>query len=134
MKNLTKSILFTALITTLALGVFPAAAQIKPIAGNDCKDLGINCNENDNPQSLVNFIYKAVNVFLILVGITAAIFLVIGGVRYIFSQGDSEDTQKAKRTILYAIIGLIVIGLSAAIVNFILGPPGGGGGIPAGGG
>ena len=37
------------------------------------------------------------------------------------SQGEEGETEKAKNTILYAIIGLIVIALSAAIVNFIIG-------------
>jgi len=55
------------------------------------------------------------------VAVIAAVMLVIGGVRYIISQGDEGQTEKAKNTILYALIGLIVIGLSAVIVNFVLG-------------
>ncbi len=69
------------------------------------------------PQALITI----VNVLLILAAIIAAIFLVIGGVRYITSSGDEEAADKAKNTILYAVIGLIVIGLSAAIVNFVVG-------------
>ncbi len=70
---------------------------------------------------LVQAIITIVNVLLILAAIIAAIFLVIGGVRYITSSGDEEAADKAKNTILYAVIGLIVIGLSAAIVNFVVG-------------
>jgi len=48
------------------------------------------------------------------------VFLLIGGIRYIFSQGDEDQAAQAKNTILYAIIGLIVIGLAAVVVNFIV--------------
>ncbi|MEK7556673.1 MAG: pilin [Patescibacteria group bacterium] len=81
------------------------------------------------------------NAFLILAGITALIFLTLAGVRYITS-GDSESGQeKAKHQIIYAVIGLIVIGLAAAIVNFTINAiqgrgsgTGGGINIPGGGG
>lgn len=66
-------------------------------------------------------IYAVVNRLLALVGIAAAIFLVYAGVKYIMSEGDEEETNQAKRQIIYAIIGLVVIGLSAVIVNIILG-------------
>lgn len=69
----------------------------------------------------VSAVINIVNIFLILAALVAAVFLVIGGVRYIASQGNDDEVQKAKNTILYAIIGLIVIGLSAAIVNFVVG-------------
>jgi hypothetical protein len=64
-------------------------------------------------------LYNIVNFALILAGIIAAIYLVFGGVRYITSGGDEDAAGEAKQTILYAVIGLIVIGLSAAIVQFV---------------
>ena len=57
---------------------------------------------------------------LVLAALAAAIFLIIGGARYIGSQGDEDAAAEAKNTILYAIIGLIVIGLAAVIVNFFV--------------
>jgi uncharacterized membrane protein len=70
---------------------------------------------------LVQAIITIVNILLILAALIAAVFLVIGGIRYITSQGDEEAADKAKNTILYSVIGLIVIGLSAAVVNFVVG-------------
>ena len=46
--------------------------------------------------------------------------LIIGGVRYTVSQGDSAAVTSAKNTILYAIIGLIVAILAYAVVNFVI--------------
>ena len=46
--------------------------------------------------------------------------LLIGGIKYVISGGDSKKVTDAKNTILYAIIGLIVAFLSYAIVNFVI--------------
>ncbi len=60
------------------------------------------------------------NALLILAALGALVFLIIGGARYIGSQGDEDAAAAAKNTILYSILGLIVIGLAAAIVNFFV--------------
>lgn len=70
---------------------------------------------------LISAVTTIVNIFLILAGLVASIFLIIGGVQYITSRGDEDAAAKAKDTILYAVIGLVVIGLAAAIVNFVVG-------------
>jgi len=117
--------MFAVVVTVLALAVFPVAAQVKPV---DCGELGlgIDCAEGDDEGTVKEFIINIVNIFLTLIGVIAAIYLIIGGVRYIMSQGNQEDTKKAKNTILYALIGLLVIGLSAVLVNFVIGGVGGG--------
>jgi hypothetical protein len=46
--------------------------------------------------------------------------LIIGGFRYITSGGNSEGIGKAKNTIIYAIIGLIIVALAQIIVQFVL--------------
>lgn len=68
-----------------------------------------------------------VNAFLILASIVASIYIIIGGVRYITTGDNEQGQEKAKQTILYAVIGLIVIGLAAVIVNFTVGAVAGGG-------
>ena len=64
---------------------------------------------------------KVVIEFVIgLVGIIAVIMIIIGGINYTMSQGDPAKTKKAKDTILYGVIGLIVSIAAFAIVNFVL--------------
>jgi hypothetical protein len=46
--------------------------------------------------------------------------IIYGGFRYITSGGDSNGVTAAKNTILYAIIGLIIVALAQIIVNFVL--------------
>ena len=46
--------------------------------------------------------------------------LIIGGIRYVISQGDAKQIESAKNTILYAVIGIIVALLAYAIVTFVV--------------
>ncbi len=71
-------------------------------------------------EDLAGVISTIINIFLGLAGLIAAIYLILGGVSYITSRGDSDKAEDAKNTILFAIIGLIVIGLSAVITNFVI--------------
>ncbi len=65
-------------------------------------------------------ILTVINFILGLVGILAVLFLIIAGVMYITSLGNESRAEKAKKMILYVVAGLIVIILSAVIVNLIL--------------
>ncbi len=120
MSKLGKTIFFVTVITSLTLIIFPVAAQITQVSGDDCSAFGIQCSGNEDTNSLIDTIMAWVNALLVLVGVIAAIYLVLGGVRYVLSEGDDKKAEQAKNTILYALIGLIVIGLSAAIVNFMI--------------
>ena len=60
------------------------------------------------------------NTILYIVGIIAVIMLIIGGIKYVISGGDSKKVTDAKNTVLYAIIGLIISLLAFAIVNFVI--------------
>lgn len=63
---------------------------------------------------------KAVNIFSIVTGIAAIIVIIIGGLKYVLSSGDSSNVNSAKNTILYAVIGLVVVVLAQAIVRFVI--------------
>ena len=54
-------------------------------------------------------------------GIIAVIMIVIGGIQYTTSNGNPSQTQKAKQTITYAIIGLAITIFAVAIVNLVAG-------------
>jgi len=71
----------------------------------------------DQFQSLLTLI---VNIFSIVVGFVAVIMIIYGGVKYITSGGDSNNISGAKNTIVYAIIGLVIVALAQVIVHFVL--------------
>lgn len=63
---------------------------------------------------------QVTNTLLYIVGVIAVIMLIVGGVKYVISGGDSKKVTDAKNTVLYAIIGLVIAFLAYAIVNFVI--------------
>lgn len=123
-----------ALPTTVAYAAEPgevlAAVDPDPNAGNggNSGNSGIeNAREGwrkiggeQNDTNIYDTIKNILGAVFIVVGIIAVIVLVIGGINYMMSQGDPGKVKKAKDTILYGIIGLIVSLLAFAIVQFVL--------------
>ena len=60
------------------------------------------------------------NVMLFIVGGVSVLMIIIGGLRYVLSGGDSGNVSAAKNTILYAIVGIIVSLLAYAVVSFVV--------------
>jgi hypothetical protein len=63
---------------------------------------------------------RVANVLIFLTGAVAVVMIIIGGLKYVISQGDPGSTRSAKDTILYAIIGVVVAILAYAAVNFVV--------------
>ncbi len=82
-------------------------------AANGCSDSG---SINTFESSLTNILNGVIGAM----GIVAVIFIIIGGINYMTSTGDTSKLEKAKKTILYALIGLVVCALSFAIVNLVV--------------
>ena len=69
---------------------------------------------------ITNAAKKIVNLISIIVGIVAVIIIIFGGFRYITSGGDSGKVGNAKNSLIYAIVGLIIVALAQLIVRFVL--------------
>ncbi len=87
---------------------------------------GVNAIEiilPDNPTpdaTLIDFVYRIINLAIGLAGLIAVVFLVYNGILYILSAGEESKVEKATKGITYAIIGLVICFVSVLIVNFIL--------------
>jgi hypothetical protein len=79
------------------------------------------CGDTDdtNSSNFGNIIKKVINILSILVGAVSVIMLIVGGFRYVISNGDANSTKGAKDTILYALIGLIIVLFAQVIVRFV---------------
>jgi uncharacterized membrane protein len=84
--------------------------------GGGCGTVG----SDSNNSSLASIAKTVVNIFSLLVGIVSVIMIIYGGFRYITSGGESGAVGNAKNTIIYAIIGLIIVALAQVIVHFVL--------------
>lgn len=105
-------------------GAFSALLSLKGFAYAQCNELtvegGVNCAKGNQAPELTPTIAMLVNTLIFVVGIIAVIAIIIGGLRYVLSQGNEKAIEGAKNTILYAVIGLVVAVLAYAIVNFVL--------------
>lgn len=64
---------------------------------------------------------NVLNAVFVIAGMIAVIFIVVGGIQYSGSGGDPQKVTGAKNTLMYSIIGLIVVAFSLLIVNFVVG-------------
>jgi hypothetical protein len=67
-----------------------------------------------------NVVTQVINIVSLLVGVAAVIMIMVGGLRYVTSNGDSGQVGNAKNTILYAVVGLVVVALAQIIVRFVV--------------
>lgn len=126
-------------LTTLFVGVFGAMVLFaaSPVFAQDgtspalkeglCSgvnlEIGSGCDNLDEGGGLERFnslIKRIINLLSVIVGVVAVIMIIIGGLRYITSGGSDTSVTGAKNTILYAIIGLIIVALAQVLVRFIL--------------
>ena len=109
-------LLATALLLTVLL---PDAAFAQGVQD------GINAARGDGQPAVLfggdaSIFTTVVNVLLFIVGALSVIMLIIGGIRYTVSGGNSSNVTAAKNTILYAIVGLVIAFLAFAVVNWVL--------------
>jgi cytochrome bd-type quinol oxidase subunit 2 len=75
----------------------------------------------DQDAELTDTVGGIINVLLAFLGIVAVILFLYGGFLWMTAGGNEENVAKAKKIITATVIGLIIILISAAAVNFILG-------------
>lgn len=128
-QHLSALLLVPAIALTVSGLVAPAAFAADPTCGDiksGIKDSAACAKGSNTPTSLFGDgtdggIFQTVaNVLLFIVGAVSVIMLIVGGIRYTISQGDSGAVTSAKNTILYAIIGIVVSLLAFAVVNFVI--------------
>lgn len=123
LKNIFTSVLALPLMVAGVVSFLPAATTQAQSDINITNGPEASKGEN-TPEDLVgeDGVFKTItNVLLFLIGAISVIMLIIGGIRYTTSGGNSTAVQGAKNTILYSIVGIIVAILAYAVVNFVVG-------------
>ncbi len=117
MKNIVKLILSVLIVGVVTLTGFASVSALTLQEGAEAA----RCD--GCPRDLfgdTGVFRQVTNTILYIVGIIAVIMLIIGGIKYVISGGDSKKVTDAKNTVLYAIIGLVISFLAFAIVNFVI--------------
>lgn len=77
-------------------------------------------NDINNGEKLQDGVKAGINIVLGVIGAVAVIVIIVGAVHYLTSQGDPNKVSTGKKTIIGGVVGLIIVLLSFAIVNFVL--------------
>ena len=81
----------------------------------DCKN-----TVNESSNSINRIAHHVINVLSAVVALVAVVMIIFGGFRYVTSGGNDSSVNSAKNTILYAIIGLVIVALSQILVHFTI--------------
>jgi hypothetical protein len=124
MKTFLKSIFIIFGFMLVIGSAAPLVASAASAKEEVCSGIGATagsggCTEGSG-KSLNDIMALVINIFSWVVGIVAVLFAIIAGFKYITSGGDPSAIKSAKDTLLYVIIGLVIVALSQVIVNFVL--------------
>lgn len=114
------------IVVPMAFSVSAYAVNLNEQVCSGSKNLNLNSGPADcsttsvNSSSVSSDIQTVVEWFSIIVGIIAVVMIIVGGLKYITSGGESSKVSSAKTTIIYAIVGLIIVALAQIIVHFVL--------------
>ena len=124
--------LFLGLIVSaiIGLGLSPIVSNVGAVTGtsgaagsikDQCSDPALAdsavCQSSDDNAG--NMIKIVIDTLLFITGILSVIMIIVGGVLYTISSGDQANVTKARNTITYAVVGLIVSLAAFAIVNWV---------------
>ena len=124
LRNIIYSLLF---ITCLVL-----ASLVKPVSAFTCPDKTVregesvsalsecNVEKTEGEKSLMSNVSMLINVFASVMGFLAIGMIIYGGFMLLTAQGDPARIKRGKDVVLYSVIGLILVVLAYAIVNFVM--------------
>lgn len=119
------------LALSVAIPVFNAPASADLFSGAkgeacsavDASDSSGNCDQNKLDQgqtSLSTTLTTLLNLLTMIVGIMSVIMLIISGIRFVTAGGDSNHVSSAKNTLIYALVGLVIVAFAQIIVKLVL--------------
>lgn len=94
------------------------AAQLKGVKGN----VGIN---NVHPLPATQIVQNVLNAAYFIAGIVAVGMIIFAGIQYLTANGEPAKAKKAMNTIIFAIVGLVIIIAAFAITSFVISQVGG---------
>jgi hypothetical protein len=119
-----------ALLLISLMAICFLAAPLSVAAFDPFPSSSVNCSsatssavctdKTTTTDPVTTTIINVTHIIALVAGIAAVILIIIGGLRYITANGDSNNINSAKNTILNALIGLVVIVAAQAIIAFVV--------------
>lgn len=128
LKKVFLAVATLAVVATPAL-VPSAALAADQISSGLCAGSNLNASQTTGctvdsataNKKINDILTLVINIFSLVVGVVSVIMIIIGGLKYITSGGEASNISGAKNTIIYAIVGLVIVALAQFIVHFVLG-------------
>jgi type IV secretory pathway VirB2 component (pilin)/nitrogen fixation-related uncharacterized protein len=124
-------LLSVAVVMVLSVFVMQSAlvsAQFEDATNEACEGLAIDsgesfieCNSSDNSSSIDSIISFALNTLSFIAGVIAVIMIIIAGIKFVTSGGDSGKVASARSSLLYAVVGLVIVAVSQVVVIYVIG-------------
>lgn len=108
------------LLLAPTVGATPVSHYFATSGAASQAQAGVNAVGGTTGVALPTALTTIVNTLLFIVGLIAVLVIIVGGIQYILAAGDTSKITKAKDTILYAVVGLVVALLAFSIVNFVV--------------
>ncbi|HSX53066.1 MAG TPA: hypothetical protein VLF90_01725 [Patescibacteria group bacterium] len=102
-----------------------AAQQLQPfqdVCNGSAKTSSV-CQTPGNSNPITgkgSVVMDAVQIIVLATGVAAVVMVIVGGFKYVVSQGDPNAVNSAKNTILFALLGLVIAGSAQLIISFVL--------------
>ncbi|MBX4190709.1 pilin [Candidatus Saccharibacteria bacterium] len=116
-----------AIVTLMTLFVMTpsfalaAAGCTPPLTPKEAIDCGSGgASGGGSPSDLNDTVENILNILSIIVGVAAIFMIIFAGLRFITSAGNAERAKAARQTLLYAVIGLVIVAMAQIIVWFVL--------------
>ncbi len=122
-----KLLLIALFVLGLGVGLFAFGSQpvFADAKSEICAGVGAvsgtgGCTPGKDDPTVDKLITNVINILSWIVGVIAVIMIIISGFTYVTSGGDSGKINTAKTTLIYAVVGIVIVAFAQAIVQFVL--------------
>lgn len=136
-KNIRNKLIKTSASVLMAISIMLAPASVSALSmpnSNGIASVSSNtacsalnsldsnqgCGKGNGQSSVDSLISTVINIISLIVGIAAVIMIIISGMRFITSGGDAQKVSGAKSSLIYALIGLVIVAVAQAIIRFTI--------------
>ncbi|MFC1810521.1 hypothetical protein ACFLZH_03405 [Patescibacteria group bacterium] len=121
LKKGLKQGLFILGLTTVLLVVFSALGGVASAQLIQQGDVPSSISAATGGEGSIRALaLNIVNFFLLFLGLIAVIMIIYGGISYVTAAGNQEKIEKAKKVIMYAIVGIVIVLISFALVRTVI--------------
>lgn len=124
------TVMVAVFAVTLGISLVPATAHAGLFDGakdEACRgaalssDATVTCDTAAADKKIDSVLETALNLLSIIVAVISVIVIILGGLRFILAQGDSNSIASARNSVLYALVGLVIVAMAQIMVRFVIG-------------